>query len=36
MTFHGFEVKFGKKTLALWERDMPDGRIEEFQIMARD
>jgi hypothetical protein len=36
MTFHGFEVKFGKKTLALWERDMPDGRIEEFQIMVRD
>ena len=36
MTFHGFEVKFPKKTLAIWERDMPDGRIEQFQVLARD
>ena len=36
MTFHGFEVKFSKKTLAIWERDMPDGKIEQFQVMARD
>jgi len=36
MTFHGFEVKFSGKTLAIWERDMPDGKIEQFQVMARD
>ena len=36
MTFHGFDVKFPKKTLAIWERDMPDGKIEQFQIMAKD
>jgi D-alanyl-D-alanine carboxypeptidase len=36
MTFHAFEVKYPKKTLALWERDMPDGKIEQFQVMARD
>ncbi len=36
MTFHGFEVKFSAKTLAIWERDMPDGKIEQFQVMARD
>jgi hypothetical protein len=36
MTFHGFEVKFSGKTLAIWERDLPDGKIEQFQVMARD
>ena len=36
MTFHGFEVKFSGKALAIWERDMPDGKIEQFQLMARD
>jgi D-alanyl-D-alanine carboxypeptidase len=36
MTFHGFEVKYPRKTLAIWERDMPDGKIEQFQVMARD
>ena len=36
MTFHAFEVKYAKRTLAIWERDMPDGRIEQFQVLARD
>jgi hypothetical protein len=36
MTFHAFEVKYPKRTLAIWERDMPDGKIEQFQVMARD
>jgi CubicO group peptidase (beta-lactamase class C family) len=36
MTFHGFEVKYPKRTLAIWERDMPDGKIEQFQVLARD
>jgi CubicO group peptidase (beta-lactamase class C family) len=36
MTFHAFEVKYPKKTLTIWERDMPDGKIEQFQVLARD
>jgi D-alanyl-D-alanine carboxypeptidase len=36
MTFRGFEVKFLKKTLDVWERDMPDGKIEQYQVMAKD
>ena len=35
MTFRLFEVKFPGKTLAIWERDMPDGKIEQFQVMAQ-
>jgi CubicO group peptidase (beta-lactamase class C family) len=35
MTFRLFELKFASKTLAIWERDMPDGRIEQFQVMAQ-
>jgi len=34
MTFHLFEVKAGGKSLAIWERDMPDGKIEQYQVMA--
>jgi len=36
MTFRRFEAKFAKRTLEIWERDMPDGKIEQFQVMARD
>jgi CubicO group peptidase (beta-lactamase class C family) len=36
MTFHAFELRYPGKTLAIWERDMPDGKIEQFQVMARD
>jgi D-alanyl-D-alanine carboxypeptidase len=36
MTFRRFDLKFAKKTLQIWERDMPDGKIEQFQVMARD
>jgi len=36
MTFRLFEVKFPDRTLEIWERDMPDGLIEQFQVMARD
>ncbi len=36
MTFRLFEVKFAKKTLNVWERDMPDGKIEQYQVMATD
>ncbi|HSB35992.1 MAG TPA: serine hydrolase domain-containing protein, partial [Thermoanaerobaculia bacterium] len=33
MTFRLFEAKFEKRTLAIWERDMPDGKIEQYQVM---
>jgi len=36
MTFRLFEATFAGRTLEIWERDMPDGAIEQFQVMARD
>ena len=36
MTFRLFELKFPKKTLQIWERDMPDGKIEQYQVMVKD
>ena len=36
MRFRLFEVKFPSKTLAIWERDMPDGKIEQFQVMPKE
>ena len=36
MTFHAFDVRFANKTINIWERVMPDGKIEQFQISARD
>ena len=35
MTYRNIEAKFASKTLEIWERDMPDGRIEQFQIMEK-
>ena len=35
MTYRNIEVKFPSKTLEIWERDMPDGKIEQFQIMEK-
>ena len=35
MTFHEFEVQFAQKTISIWERVMPDGKIEQFQISAK-
>ncbi len=32
MTFRQFKVKYPKKTVDIWERDMPDGKIEQFQV----
>jgi D-alanyl-D-alanine carboxypeptidase len=34
MTFRLFEVKFPSKSVQIWERDMPDGKIEQFQLLA--
>ncbi len=35
MTFHAFDAKFAKKTVSITERDMPDGKIEQYQVAAR-
>ncbi|HEY4231169.1 MAG TPA: serine hydrolase domain-containing protein [Thermoanaerobaculia bacterium] len=32
MTFRLFKVTYPKKTVEIWERDMPDGKIEQFQV----
>ncbi|HKD18132.1 MAG TPA: serine hydrolase domain-containing protein [Thermoanaerobaculia bacterium] len=36
MTFRLFDVKFPQKQVAIWERDLPDGKIEQFEVMARE
>ncbi len=33
MTFRLFDVKYSGRSLSVWERDMPDGKIEQFQVM---
>ena len=35
MTYRNIEATFGTKTLEICERDMPDGKIEQFQIMEK-
>jgi D-alanyl-D-alanine carboxypeptidase len=35
MTFRLFEVHFPQKTVAVWERIMPDGKIEQYQVGAK-
>jgi len=35
MTFRLFEVHFTQKTLQVWERIMPDGKIEQYQVAAK-
>jgi hypothetical protein len=36
MTFRLFEAHFPQKTLEIWERIMPDGKIEQYQVAAKD
>jgi hypothetical protein len=36
MMFRLFDVGFGSKSVEIWERDMPDGKIEQFQVTAKD
>jgi D-alanyl-D-alanine carboxypeptidase len=36
MRFRAFEVKFPKTTLEVTERDMPDGKIEQYQVAAKE
>ena len=35
MTFRLFEVQFPRRTVEVWERIMPDGRIEQYQVGAK-
>jgi D-alanyl-D-alanine carboxypeptidase len=35
MTFRLFEVHFPQKTVDVWERVMPDGKIEQYQVNAK-
>jgi CubicO group peptidase (beta-lactamase class C family) len=34
MTFRLFKVTYPKRNVEVWERDMPDGKIEQFQVGA--
>ena len=34
MTYFAYSVKFPQKTLDLWVRVLPDGKIEQYQIAA--
>ncbi len=36
MTLRVFSVKFANRSLEIWERDLPDGKIEQYQVMAAD
>ncbi len=35
MTFRAFDVKTRKKALVIWERDLPDGQIEQFIVAGK-
>jgi CubicO group peptidase (beta-lactamase class C family) len=35
MTFRLFEVHFPQKTVDVWERIMPDGKIEQYQVNSK-
>ena len=36
MTFRLFEVRFPQKTLEIWERIMPDGKVEQYQVATKN
>jgi CubicO group peptidase (beta-lactamase class C family) len=36
MTFRLFVAKLGKKSVQILERDMPDGKIEQYQVVSGD
>ncbi len=35
MKFRQFDVQFPQKTVEVWERIMPDGKIEQYQVAAK-
>jgi CubicO group peptidase (beta-lactamase class C family) len=36
MTFRNFAVKFSSRNLQIWQYELPDGKIEQFQVMAAE
>jgi D-alanyl-D-alanine carboxypeptidase len=36
MTFRMFMAKFAKQNLQIWQRTLPDGKIEQYQVMAAE
>jgi D-alanyl-D-alanine carboxypeptidase len=36
MTFRLFIAKFAKENLQVWQRTLPDGKIEQYQVMAAE
>jgi len=36
MTFRQFVVKFAHKNLEILQRTLPDGKIEQYQVVAAD
>lgn len=36
MVYRRFEAAFARQTLQIWERDMPDGKLEQFQVMPKE
>jgi hypothetical protein len=36
MTFHAYSAKFGDRGVEVWVRDMPDGKVEQYQVSALD
>ena len=36
MTFHAYSAKFRDRGVEVWVREMPDGKIEQYQVSASD
>ena len=35
MTFHRFQIRYPEKSLEIWERVMPDGKVEQYEVFQR-
>jgi D-alanyl-D-alanine carboxypeptidase len=36
MTFHSYSARFAGRTLGVWVREMPDGKVEQYQVSASE
>jgi CubicO group peptidase (beta-lactamase class C family) len=36
MTFHAYSARFANRTLGIWVREMPDGKVEQYQVSASE
>jgi hypothetical protein len=36
MTYRAYRIKLAQKTLRAWTFEMPNGKLEQFQIAAQD